>query len=682
MARPRHQLSARVAAGLLAIYMPAALPAIALADDSQQNIFNPNTAPVIKVLVFGHKISLTPQVGASQTTITAKSIENNPADTNLNSIVAQTVAGAASAPDNDIHIRGSHGQYSYYLDGAPLPANVTGSFEDLINPKDIETLRIFTGGFPAEYGGQLAAIFDVTAKAGQVGRPGGFMQQLAQQFSTYQTTTQVGGSAKDLSYFISGIHHSTDLFLSPLTETVVHDGGTEDVGFGKFDYQSGAKDRITLDTGIDSARVQIPNTPDNQSEGGTFENLIWRRTTGPDWLRSVVYVHDSGLHYMGSPLDLTGGFPNGPPAPGSVQTIENQWANYIGLRMDYSALANRDNRLQMGFDVDNVTGEERFTLNSVLQNSTETTITDNGGIHGGDRSVYVQNDWTNGRTLVNYGARYDVHQADITTNQLSPRVNLYYNVDGRDKFHAFYDRLFQPASIEDVRKLVGNSAIGDNSVSVPFQPERDDFFETGWEHDNKGTTETLSAYYRAEKNSIDDQILGSTQIDVPINFSKGYARGVEFAIDGSMSKEVSYYANYARSWAKEKGPITGGLFSANAAPPGYFYDDHDQTHTASFGLSYERGGSFASLDGEYGSGFPYGALNDAAGNVVALNYIRVEPHVIFNFDVGANLGKNTQVALIVDNLLNHPFLLKQASPFVNTQWEEGRSVGVKFTQNF
>lgn len=690
MARSHYRACARAVAGILVVYLPFALPALALADDSQPNIFNPETAPVIKVVVTAHRITITPEVGASQTTVTAKAIENNPADTNLNSIVAQTVAGAASAPDNDIHIRGSHGQYSYYLDGAPLPANVNGSFEDLINPKDIETLHIYTGGFPPEYGGQLAAVFDVTAKAGEVGRPSGYIQQLLQQFSTYQTTAQVGGSTGDLSYFLSGLHFDTDVFLSPLTETPVHAGGTQDVGFGKFDYQSGANDRITLDTGGDNAKLQIPNGPDNQDESGEFANLIWRHTAGPNWLRTIFYTHDSLVDYYGSPEDLFeipgGGYDMGQPQIGDVETNMHQTANYLGLRSDYSILTNRDNRVQMGFDFDQVTANEDFVLNSIVSNSsnqpTESTISDVGVVTGGDRSAYAQDDLTSGRTHINYGARFDVHQADITTSQLSPRFNYYYNPDGHDTFHAFYDRLFQPAAIEDVKKLAGISAIGDNSVAAPFQPERDDFFETGWQHRNAGTTESLDAYYRDEVNTIDDEILGNTQIDVPINFKKGYARGVEFAIDGPVVPDVTYYANFAASWAKEFGPITGGLITPNQSPPGYFYDDHDQTYTSSFGTAYERSGTFLTLDGEYGSGFPYGQVNNRNGSIAAVNYIFVQPHVIFNLGAGVNLSKSSQLALIVDNVLNHPYLIKEATVFVDTQWAEGRSVGIKYTQDF
>ncbi len=85
------------------------------------------------------------------------------------------------------------------------------------------------------------------------------------------------------------------------------------------------------------------------------------------------------------------------------------------------------------------------------------TTTDNHDLSGGDKSAYVQDDWTPGRLLVNYGVRYDQHKTDTTTSQFSPRLNLTYALSGRDKVHAYYDRLFQPASIEDIRRLDPNA---------------------------------------------------------------------------------------------------------------------------------------------------------------------------------------------------------------------------------
>ncbi len=172
---------------------PISKSAAAPATAPVPSIFDPARAPVIVIHVGSRLLILVPKASGSSTTLGSQTIgESN--GQGLTSIIARNVAGAAAAPNGEIHIRGSHGQYSYYLDGAPLPTNVSGSFTDWINPKDIETLRVYTGGFPPEYGGQLAAVFDITAKAGH--EPGGLLQQLVQGFSTYQTTLEYSGTTR------------------------------------------------------------------------------------------------------------------------------------------------------------------------------------------------------------------------------------------------------------------------------------------------------------------------------------------------------------------------------------------------------------------------------------------------------------------------------------------------------
>ncbi len=633
-------------------------------------------APIIVIRIGVRRIVLVPRPSGSSTTISAATIENKANSTSLSAVVAASVPGVAAAPSGEIHIRGSHGQYSYYLDGAPLPTNVSGSFTDLINPKDIETLRIYTGGFPAQYGGQLAAIFDVTAKAGHAGGAGGFVQQIAQSYSDYETTAQYGGGNGRESYFVSGIRSSSNFRLSPLTQTPLHDDGLENVGFGKFDYQSGPSDRITLDTASTGATIQVPNNQlrqslgqnDVQKENGRFANLIWRHLSGADTLRVALYSHTSQLRYFGDPAHDLLPDPGLDNAADQSTTTENQKASYVGLRTDYTVQAGRAHKIGLGLDANTVSGRQFFNSTGPGQDP----LLDSRHLSGGDKSAYVQDDWTTGRTLIDYGVRYDVHQADVTTSQLSPRLNLTYTA-GQNKFHAYYDRLFQPIAVEDVIQ------IGKQGEVTTFQPERDDFFETGYTRQLGGATLSLDGYYRAEKNTIDDQPYGNTQIAIPFNLAKGYTRGLEIALDGPITRTVSYYANYARAWAKAAGPIIGGLLGA--APSSYFYDDHDQTHSASFGLAYGSHGTFGTLDGEYGSGFPFGEIDNAQGSPATLNYLRVPVHTILNASVGAQVGHN-QIALQVGNLLNHGFVIKQAGPFTDTEWGQGRTYGVKWTQNF
>lgn len=647
-------------------------------------IFDPQRAPVIVLHIGLHRLVLVPRtVGGAQ--VIHPSTNDPKADQGFSHLITSTVAGAASAPSGEFHIRGSHGQYTYYLDGAPLPASVSGSFSDLIDPKNIETLRVLTGGFPAQYGNNLAAVFDVTARAGRPGRPRGFAQQLASGFGTYNTTVQAGGGRPSFQYFVSGLRNLTDRRLDPVTQDPLHDAGRDSVVFGKFDYQAGPSDRVILDAARTDASLQLPNDAAQQAlgrdvtqrEDGDFANLIWRHLRGADGLTVAIYSHQSRLRYNGDPAhDLAdasaASLDASTPANLPASAFEDQTANYIGLRTDASQRVTGQHKIGYGIDISTVTGGERFTLLNTVDNmdgrtTSVQTIQDSHDLSGGDRAAYLQDDWTPGRLLMNYGVRYDVHKTDTTTSQLSPRLNLTYTLSGRDKVHAYYNRLFQPASIEDIRRLDPNA--------VPFKPERDSFYEVGYQHDNGGITTGLSAYYKTEQDVIDESIIGGTQIREPFNVQKGYVRGIELSVGGALTHALSFYANYARSWARAAGDFTGGL-TPQGAPPGYFYDDHDQTHTASVGLAYQKRGQTVSLDGEYGSGFPYGQ-SDAG----LPNFFRVPPHFILNLEIGTQIGRG-QLALSALNLLNHGYVIKQASPFSDREWGQARAYGIKWTQNF
>ncbi len=648
------------------------------------SIFDPKTAPIIVIHVGAHLLVLVPRTVAG-----AQVIHLSPSDSKTNQdfshLITSTIAGAAAAPSGEFHIRGSHGQYTYYLDGAPLPESVSGSFSDLIDPKNIETLRVLTGGFPAQYGKNLAAVFDVTARAGKAGPPSGFAQQLVSQYGIADSAIQVGGGVPQFSYFVSGLRTFSQRRLDPVTQTPLHDSGRDSVVFGKFDLNMGAHDRLVLDTARTDAFLQFPNDETQQAlgrdvtqrEDGDFANLIWRHDRGPENLIVALYSHQSRLRYFGDPVhDLAGAsaasLDGTVPANLPTSAAEDRTANYIGLRTDASRKIGGQHKVGYGFDLSTVTGGEHFKLLNTVDGgdgvtTSVQTIVDSHDLSGGDKSAYLQDDWTPGRFLVNYGVRYDQHKTDATTSQVSPRLNLTYTLDKRDKVHAYYNRLFQPAPIEDIRRLDPNA--------VPFKPERDNFYEIGYQHDNGGITTSLSAYYKTEQDVIDENILGGTQIREPFNVQKGYVRGLEFAVDGALTRNLSFYANYARSWARAAGDFTGGIIP-QGAPPGYFYDDHDQTHTASLGLAYQKRGQSINLDGEYGSGFPYGQ-SDAG----LPNFYRVPAHFIINLQVATKIGQG-QLALSAFNLLNHGYVIKQASQFSDREWGQGRTLGIKWTQNF
>src|SRR5205823_3941217 len=67
------------------------------------------------------------------------------------SLIQQNLAGAVRAPTGEVHIRGMHGEYTYYVDEIPVPLGVFGGLNEIVDSKVIDRATFLSGAFPAEY---------------------------------------------------------------------------------------------------------------------------------------------------------------------------------------------------------------------------------------------------------------------------------------------------------------------------------------------------------------------------------------------------------------------------------------------------------------------------------------------------------------------------------------------------
>src|SRR5258708_25958605 len=51
-------------------------------------------------------------------------------------ILQQSIAGAVRAPTGEVHIRGQHAEYTYYVDGVPVTAGISGSLNELFRSEE------------------------------------------------------------------------------------------------------------------------------------------------------------------------------------------------------------------------------------------------------------------------------------------------------------------------------------------------------------------------------------------------------------------------------------------------------------------------------------------------------------------------------------------------------------------
>lgn len=82
------------------------------------------------------------------------------------SSVLLAAPGFIPSQNGRVHVRGSHGQIQYVVDGVPLTDESSEAFSNPLDARYVKQAAVMTGGIPAEYGGKLAAVVDITSKSG------------------------------------------------------------------------------------------------------------------------------------------------------------------------------------------------------------------------------------------------------------------------------------------------------------------------------------------------------------------------------------------------------------------------------------------------------------------------------------------------------------------------------------
>jgi hypothetical protein len=253
--------------------------------------------------------------------------------TTTSQIIQASVAGAARGPTGEVHIRGQHAEYTYYVDGVPVPPGISGSLNELFDPDVVDHIDFQTGGWDAEYGGRIAAVVNVTTKI-----PSGGFQGNASAYgggfsgSTVSGPTGSNGQSALVSdnrgpwgFFVSGARQFSDMRLEPLVIDPVthlisnfHHSGTDLYGFGKLQYTPGTHDVLMLEVNLSTTEFAVPFDStggafqnDHQNDANSFVNFGWHHQIGdPDSagqtrgdVFGALFFRHSSLRYDPDPND-------------------------------------------------------------------------------------------------------------------------------------------------------------------------------------------------------------------------------------------------------------------------------------------------------------------------------------------------------------------------------------------
>jgi len=614
------------------------------------------------------------------------------APTNTTSqILQQSIVGAARAPTGEVHIRGQHAEYTYYVDGVPVPSGISGSLNELFDPQVVNQIDFQTGGWDAEFGNKNAAVVNINTRIPS----GGFHMDVSGSEGSFRTgspakSQSINGQSVTLStnsgkwgFFASGSRQASDMRREPVVFDTLHNAvenfhndGTDLFGFAKLQYSATDQDVVNLEFNRSRTRFAVPFDSvegiidDHQQDVNGFVNLGWRHQIGAENLElgksTELFV---GAFFRDGSLGYTPGLTDSATFqfPGDTNhyiITEDRSFRTTGAKLDYTVRAHHGLEFKTGLLASFTSGREDFSSET---NTGSRGPGSNSNLNGSDVGGYAQTAIApSDRWELRAGVRFDNHNAPFAgnQNQLSPRAKLSFFPDPGNTFWIYYGRLFLPTNVEDLRAITSTSQGG--VAAAPTLPERDNFFELGYVHRFPfGLVTKLSAYKKQSTPGIDDATVAGTAIVTSVNIAKVNITGLEGVFEIRPRGPWSGYVNLAINHAYGSRPISGGFFPPDSSP-GYFDLDHDQRVSGVATAVYASRGFYLSATGIYGTGLTNGNAPDATygrGLFDFNKHTHVDPNFIVNASAGYSFAVGSAIVrpqVYVDNVFDRKYLLKGA----------------------
>ena len=623
-----------------------------------------------------------------------------------------------------LHPRGSEYQTQFVVDGIPLTDNRSPSFGPEIGANDVDSMTIFTAGFPAEYGRKMGGAVEVNTLRDP--QPG-FHGQFVLSGSSY---TSAGGFAQGqyawgknvLGFTASGAQ--TDHYLNPVVPQNYTNSGT--LGDFSVNYQRDLtpNDRLNFIARYELSRYQLPNEivqqtwcyPGDQTTGppcqrqdannfeamliGNYQHIFSPKVVGD--FRTVVRNNSNDFYSnaLSTPIIL----------------FQHNWFNEAYFKGMLTVDHGR-HEWKMGFESDNtflnenfnylITDPSQFDDNTALTFSFPGAYPSQGKRPDLEQSAFVQDLIRLGNWTMNLGLRWDHYQLVVNRNAVEPRVAISrYFPDLGLIAHFSYDRVFQTPSFENILLASSFEAqfINPDFLVIPVQPSEGNYYEAGVSKSfGNNLRVDINYYLRNVNNYADDDQIQNTTISFPIAFRKSTIYGAEAKIEVPDWHRISGFLSYSYMVGAVWSPVTGGLFLGDDVEQvqsqlgGHFPDSQDQRNTLFTRWIYQATPRFWIGGGlQYGSGLPFEfdgdyqtALEEYGPQVLSrVNFARgrILPSLILSASAGAQVYKSDRmnVALQADgsNLNNELNVIDFGGLFSGNAIGPARSFSLRLTTTF
>lgn len=528
-----------------------------------------------------------------------------------------------------LHPRGSEYDVQYVLNGVPLTENHSPAFAPSLDADDVESMRVMTADYPAEYGRKLGGIIEVTTEKDIPSGLHGRIDAGGGSFSTVGGSTAMSYALGANRFSFTGDGFHTDRYLDPPVLENFTNSANAGGASASYERELSDRDRVRVSVTHNQTRFLVPNYLVQQAAGQrqTIEDtetdgqVSFQHLVSPDLLLSVSgAVRDAAAELLSN--------------PSSTPVIVSQDRGYRE-RYVRGDLAGHHGRHDWKVGVDGIFNPVREALQYKITDPTQfdagTPTQFQFSSHRLDvePAAYVQDQIHFGNWNVSAGLRFDHYSFVVHESAWSPRIGVSRYVHSMNLLiHASYDRVFQTPAVENL--LLASSPQVDSLnpvvLRLPVRPGRANYYEGGITKAVAGKLRVDANVFRRDfHNYSDDDVLLDTGISFPIAFSSARIIGEELRLDVPKWGRFAGYLSYANQSGMGRGPITGGLFLGSDAANhltdrSKFAVSQDQRNTARVRLRFQAPRRvWLAAGGEYGSGLP-ADTNDTDLNLLTTQY--------------------------------------------------------------
>jgi hypothetical protein len=300
-----------------------------------------------------------------------------------------------------------------------------------------------------------------------------------------------------------------------------------------------------------------------------------------------------------------------------------------------------------------------------LADQTGLSLTDHQPVTGGVASAFLDESFKpfNWLTL-NAGLRLTHFSGILNENAADPRLGGAIRIPKVNAvLRGFWGLYYQAPPLETVGGSIADFAQKEGIGFLPVPGERDQQHEFGITVPVRGWVFDFSHFRTAAKNFSDHDVLGNSNITLPLAIEFAQVRGWEAVVHSpEMYRHIHFHLAYSNQVVKGRGAITGGLTDFEAPAEGFFYIDHDQRHTLSVGgeVTLPKR-AWINSNVSWGSGFL-----DADGPQ------HLPPHTSVDFAIGKSFGERLSATFTILNSTDGRFLYGRDSSFAGTHYNDPR----------